>query len=172
MFAVEDNEKILIEDFAGLFGAFDEHAGDGLGVFVARIVLGDDDDVAVLAENFATRLAGGMIAFTGATVDRDDFRFVALWLDTGEDLFESVGSVSVVDDNFKILAGLDTGHTAFDGVETGDAVGDLGVSEVDEFANADGGEGIIDIEFAGNLDFNGKNFTLSVNIKIISHITT
>lgn len=68
LFAVGEVEKILIKSFAGFFGTFDEGVGDFGRVFVAGIVLGDDDEVAIFAEDFATDEAGGFVATAGATV--------------------------------------------------------------------------------------------------------
>lgn len=168
--AVENDKEVLVESFASFFGTFDEHAGNFLRIFVTGVIFGNNDNVAVLAKNLTARFASGMVAFTGAAVNGDDFRLVILWFDASEDFFESVGSMSIVDDDFKILTSLNTSHATFNGFETSNTVGDLLISEADELTNADGGKGIIDIEFARNLGFDREDFILSVNIKIISHI--
>ena len=149
--AVEDDEEVLTLDFAGFEGTLDELVGDFGGVFVAGIVFGDDDSVGVFAEDFATDEAGGFVATAGTAVKGDDLAVVVL--DRGEDLFEGVGGVGVVDDDSEILAGVDAVHATFDRGEGMDARADLGIGEAEAFANGEGGKGIIDVELAGDLGF-------------------
>lgn len=61
--------------------------------------------------------------------------------------------MSIVNDDFEILTGVDAVHAAFDGIEGGDAVADLSIGEAEFFADSEGGKGIIDIELAGDLSF-------------------
>lgn len=70
---VELDEKVFTESFASFFGALNELVGDGGGVFVTRVVFGDDDNVAIFTEDFAAEGAGGFVAPAGAAVKRDDF---------------------------------------------------------------------------------------------------
>lgn len=71
--AVELNEEIFVHGLAGFSGTRDELGGDSGRVFVAGIVFGDDNGVAVFAEDFATESAGRFVAATGTTVDGDNF---------------------------------------------------------------------------------------------------
>lgn len=172
LLAVENDEEILVESFAGFFGAFNEHVGNFLRIFVAGIIFRNNNDITVLAKDFAAGFAGGMVTLAGAAMNGDDFRFVVLWFDTGEDFFESIGGMSIIDNNLKILTGLDASHAAFNRVEAGDTVGNLLIGKADEFTNTDGGKGIINIELTRDLGFDRENFILPMNIKIISHIMT
>lgn len=52
-FAVKLKVEIFAFDFAGFFGALDELVGDNGRIFVTGIVFGDDDDVAMLTEDFS-----------------------------------------------------------------------------------------------------------------------
>lgn len=99
--AIDGNEEVFILDFAGFFGTFNELLGDFLRVFVTGVVFGDNDGVGVFAEDFATDETGGFVATSGSAMKSDDSALVSL--NGGEDLFEGVRSVGVVDDDFKIL---------------------------------------------------------------------
>ena len=105
-----------------------KHSYDFFWIFVARIVFGDNTDIAKFASDFATFGAGRFITTTGAAKERNDAtRFVGI--DRFEDFFKSVGSVSEVNNDVKVLAEIEAVHAAFDFGECGDAVCDLLVGE-------------------------------------------
>ena len=70
---IELDEEVFAHSFVGFLDAFNELGGDSGRVFVTGIVFGDDDSVAVFAEDFATESAGRFVAATGTTVDGDNF---------------------------------------------------------------------------------------------------
>lgn len=70
--AVELEVEVFTFGLASLFSALEEGLGDFLGIFVAGIVFGDDDDVAIFTEDFAADDAGGFVTTAGATVDGDN----------------------------------------------------------------------------------------------------
>lgn len=151
-FAVEFEVEVLMLDLSGFLGAFDELGGNSGGVFVAGVVFGDNDDIAVLTEDFSAQEASGFVAATGATVDGDDFALMVL--DGLEDLFESVGCVGVINDNFKMLTLVNAIHTTFNRIESGDTLADLLIGEAELFTNSESGKRIINVEFAGDLSRN------------------
>ena len=70
---IELDEEVFVHSFVGFLDAFNELGGDSGRGFVAGIVFGDDDGVAVFAEDFATESAGRFVAATSTTVDGDNF---------------------------------------------------------------------------------------------------
>lgn len=96
------------------FGAFDEGGGDFLGVFVARVVLGDDDEIRMLGEDGASNGPGGGIAATGTAMNGNDFAFVGG--DGVEDFFESIGGVSIVNNDSEGLTFIHDIHAALNTV--------------------------------------------------------
>ena len=97
-----------------LLCSLDEVGGDFFGIFVARIVFGDDDNVGMLSEDGATNLARRRVATTGATVNGDDFALVIF--DGIKNFFESIGGMSVIYDDGERLTFVDEIHTTFDAV--------------------------------------------------------
>lgn len=156
LFAVEFLEKVAAEDFAFLLGASNEAGGDSLWVFVTRVVLGNDDNIGIMGEDAAANGAGGRVAATGATVDRNDFALMTCY--GGKNLLKGVWGMSVIDNNSERLTFIDEVHATFDRGERGNAVFDLGFSEAEFIANSGGSQGIINVKFAGNVSRDSKVF--------------
>lgn len=146
---VELDKEVFVESFAGFLDAFNELVGDFGGVLVAGIVLGDDDDITVFAEDFAAEGAGRFVAATSTTMERNNAALVIF--DGFEDFLESVGGMSVVDNNFKILALVYAVHATFNGGEGGNAVGNFWISKADFFADGEGGERVVNVKLTRDL---------------------
>lgn len=82
----------------------------------------------------------------------DDFALVVL--DGFKDLFDGVGGVGVIDDDFKILTSVDAVHATFDGIEGGNTLMNLLVGKAEFFADSESGKGIINIKLTGDLSGN------------------
>ena len=133
-----------------------ELVGDFFGVFVARVVFGNDTEVAVSAGDFAPFGPGRLVAATSTTEEGDNAAVVIL--DTVEDLLEGVGGMGEVDDDVERLASVDAVHATFDLVESVEAVFDLVVGKTEFAADGDGGERVVDVELTGDfgLDFDSR----------------
>ena len=130
------------------FGALDEGGGDFFGVFVAGIVFGDDDAVGIFGKDAAANLASGRVAATGTAMNGNDFAFVGG--DGVEDFFESIGGVSIVNNDSEGLTFIHDIHAALNTAQGFDAVLDLLVGETEFLTSNHSREGIIDIKFAGD----------------------
>ena len=105
----------------------------------------------MLGKDTATNGASRRVATTSTTMDGDDFAFVAL--DGGENLFEGVGSVSIIYDDGEGLAFVDKVHATFDRGEGGDTLLDLRFSKSKVLTHDGGGKGIVDVELARDFGF-------------------
>ena len=147
--AVHDLIEVAVHDFAVFRGALDEAGSDSLGVFVARVIFGNDDNVRVLGEDGAADGASRRVTAAGASVDRDDAPLD--FAEAVKNFLESVGSMSVVNNDGEGLTFVNEVHAAFDTGEGSDAAGDLVIGEAEVTADEGGSKGIIDIELARNL---------------------
>ena len=110
-FSVDDFDNLVSFHTTFLATAF-KHSYDFFWIFVARIVFGDNTDIAKFASDFATLGAGRFITATGAAKERDDAtRFVGI--NRFEDFFKSIWSVSEVNNDVEVLSEAKAIHATF-----------------------------------------------------------
>ena len=87
-----------MQDCSPLFKGRDDLFDDGIGVFGARIVRGDDDDVGVLSGDFTHRTSLGRIAITTAAKEHPKLTFFQTFAQRLQVFLERARRVRKVDD--------------------------------------------------------------------------